>query len=62
MKKLLLNRWFLGTIGVLLLALVLWFLGPYFAFGEARPFLSVLGRVVAVLVLVIVWIVILQWQ
>jgi type VI secretion system protein ImpL len=62
MKKLLLNRWFLGTIGVLLLALVLWFLGPYFAFGESRPLLSVLGRVIAVLVLVLVWIGILQWQ
>jgi len=62
MKKLLLNRWFLGTVGVVLLALVLWFLGPYFAFGETRPLFSVLGRVIAVLVLGIVWIAILQWQ
>ena len=62
MKKLLLNRWFLGTLGVVLLALVLWFLGPYFAFGEARPLLSTLGRVVAVLVLALAWIAILQWQ
>ena len=41
MKKLLLNRWALGLCGVLLLALVIWFLGPFFAFGEARPLLSV---------------------
>jgi type VI secretion system protein ImpL len=62
MKKILLNRWFLGTVGIVLLALVLWFLGPYFAFGETRPFASLLGRVVAVLVLFVVWIAILQWQ
>ena len=62
MKKFLLNRWFLGTVGVLLLALVLWFLGPYFAFGQSRPLFSVLGRVIAVVSLVLVWIAILQWQ
>jgi type VI secretion system protein ImpL len=52
----------LGSVGILLLALILWFLGPYFAFGEARPFASVLGRVIAVLVLLAIWIGILQWQ
>ncbi len=62
MKKLLLNRWFLGTLGIALLALILWFLGPYFAFGETRPFASLLGRVIAILVLVVIWIAILQWQ
>ena len=62
MKKVLLNRWFLGTLGIVLLAVVLWFLGPYFAFGETRPFASVLGRVIAILVLVVIWIAILQWQ
>jgi type VI secretion system protein ImpL len=62
MKKLLLNRWFLGSVGIVLLALVLWFLGPYFAFGEARPLASVLGRVIAIAVLLAVWIAVLQWQ
>jgi len=62
MKKILLNRWFLGSLGIVLLALILWFLGPYFAFGEARPFASVLGRIIAVLVLFAIWIGILQWQ
>ena len=62
MKKLLLNRWFLGSVGIVLLALVLWFLGPYFAFAEARPLASVLGRVIAILVLFAVWIAVLQWQ
>jgi type VI secretion system protein ImpL len=62
MKKLLLNRWFLGSVGIVLLALVLWFLGPYVAFGEARPFASVLGRVIGVLVLFVIWVAVLQWQ
>jgi len=53
MKKLLLNRWTLSVIGILLLALVIWFLGPYFAFGEARPMYGVTGRVVAILLLLL---------
>ena len=62
MKKLLTSGWFLGAIGVLLLALVIWFLGPYFAFGEVRPFASIAGRLIGILVLLVVWIGILQWQ
>jgi len=62
MKKLLVNRWFLGTLGILLLAFVIWFLGPYFAFGEARPFAGLLGRLIAILVIVGVWVAVLQWQ
>lgn len=62
MKKIILNRWFLGTVGIVLLALVVWFLGPYFAFGETRPFETVLGRVIAILVLFVIWIAILQWR
>jgi type VI secretion system protein ImpL len=61
-KKLLASGWFLGAIAMLLLALVIWFLGPYFAFGEARPFASVAGRLIGIVVLLVVWIAILQWK
>jgi hypothetical protein len=44
MKKLILNRWTLSMLGLLLLLAVVWVLGPYFAFGEARPMLSMTGR------------------
>jgi len=46
------NKWFLAFIGLLLLALIVWFGGPYIAIADAKPFESVLGRLIAVLVLV----------
>jgi type VI secretion system protein ImpL len=55
MKKLLLNRWTAAIVGVLLLALVIWFLGPYFAFGELRPLESPVARVIAILLLLLAW-------
>ena len=54
------QKWFLALIGVVLLSLILWFLGPYVAFAEHRPFESIIGRLVGVLVLVICWAVWLQ--
>src|SRR5258708_12181069 len=54
------QKWFLALIGVVLLSLILWFLGPYVAFAEHRPFESMIGRLVGVLVLVICWAVWLQ--
>jgi len=62
MKKLLLNRWTLSIIGVVLLALLVWFLGPYFAFGEARPMYSVMGRVVAILLVLLIWAAAMLWR
>jgi len=47
-------------IGLLLLALLLWFAGPYFAFADHKPLESVVARLVAILVLVVVWAVVLQ--
>ena len=46
------NKWFLAFIGLLLLALIVWFGGPYIAIADAKPFESVLGRLIAILVLV----------
>jgi type VI secretion system protein ImpL len=54
------QKWFLALIGVVLLSLILWFLGPYVAFAEHRPFESIIGRLIGVLVLVICWAVWLQ--
>jgi type VI secretion system protein ImpL len=62
MKKLLLNRWTAAIVGVLLLALVIWFLGPYFAFGELRPLFSPFARVVALLLLLLAWLALMLWR
>jgi type VI secretion system protein ImpL len=62
MKKLLLNRWTFALLGLLLVLAVVWLLGPYFAFGDARPFESITGRVIATLVLLLVWAAAMLWR
>lgn len=51
-KNLLRNRAVLVALGLVLLALIIWLAGPYFAFGSVKPFESVVGRLVTILVLV----------
>lgn len=54
------SRTVLIFIGVVLLALLFWFAGPYFAFAEYKPLESVVARLVAIIVLVVVWAVVMQ--
>src|SRR6185503_1054644 len=61
-KKLLLNRWTFAVLGLVLLLAVIWLLGPYFAFGSARPMESVTGRVIATLILLLVWVAAMLWR
>jgi type VI secretion system protein ImpL len=46
------NRTFLIAVGLLLLALIIWFAGPYFAFGTVKPLETVVERLIAILVMV----------
>jgi type VI secretion system protein ImpL len=55
MLALLKNKWFLTFIGLLLLAALIWFGGPYIAIADAKPLEGVLGRLIAILVLVVVY-------
>lgn len=43
------NRWLLAAIGFLALALVVWLLGPFFAFGDYRFLESVSARLITIL-------------
>ncbi len=52
------SRTFLVLIGLLILALLIWFAGPYFAFAGKAPLESVLARIVAIVVAFAVWAVI----
>jgi type VI secretion system protein ImpL len=49
------RRALLVAIGLLLLALFIWFGGPYLAFADVRPLDSVIARLVAILILVMLW-------
>jgi type VI secretion system protein ImpL len=54
------QRWLLALIALLLLTLIIWFAGPYVAFADFKPFESVVGRLVGILVLVVIWAIWLQ--
>ena len=54
------SRTLLVLIGLLLVALLIWFAGPYFAFADYKPLESVVARLVAILVIVAIWAVVLQ--
>jgi type VI secretion system protein ImpL len=49
MGAILKSRAFLVILGLVLLALLLWFAGPYFAFADHKPLESVVARLVAIL-------------
>src|SRR6185312_16005559 len=55
MMALLKNRLFLAALGLVLLALILWFAGPYFAFADYKPLESVVARLVAIIILIAVY-------
>lgn len=49
------NKWFLALIGLLLVALILWFGGPYVAIADVKPLDGMVGRLIAILVLVVIY-------
>lgn len=54
------QEWVQGLIAVLLAGLLVWFAGPYVAFADYKPFESVTGRLVGLLVIVVLWALIVQ--
>jgi type VI secretion system protein ImpL len=55
MFSLLKNKWFLTLLGLLFLALTIWFGGPYIAIADAKPLEGVVGRLLAIIVLMVVY-------
>jgi type VI secretion system protein ImpL len=60
MKKLieiLKNRIVISIIGLLALAIIIWFVGPYIKFGEGNtaPLESVVARLVAIMIIIVLW-------
>jgi type VI secretion system protein ImpL len=54
------SRTFIVILGLLLLAAIIWFAGPYFAFAGYQPLASVVGRLVAILILAVCYAVYVQ--
>ncbi|TCJ20392.1 type VI secretion system membrane subunit TssM [Parasulfuritortus cantonensis] len=49
------NHWVLAGLGLLLLSLVIWFVGPAFAFYNHRPLGSATSRIVLILLVILIW-------
>jgi type VI secretion system protein ImpL len=56
------SRWFLTLLGIVLLCLLIWFAGPYFAFADLQPLASSTARLVAILIVVLIWALLWQWK
>lgn len=48
-------KWFVTLVGAIALSLVVWFIGPLIAIAEFRPFESDLGRMIAIMAILVVW-------
>lgn len=51
------NKIVISVIGLLALAIIIWFVGPYIKFGDgnAAPLASVVSRLIAIIIIVILW-------
>jgi type VI secretion system protein ImpL len=52
-----LKRWFLIVLGFLLIAVFVWYAGPYFAFADFRPLESPTARLIVIAIVVGLWVV-----
>ena len=50
------SRAFVLLIGLLLIAIFIWYAGPYFAFASYRPLESEFSRLIAISLVVVVWV------
>lgn len=62
MRALLKNRTVLIALGLVLLALLVWFAGPYFAFADRKPLEGAVARLVLILVMVIAYAAVVQFR
>ena len=58
----LLNRWVLAAVGLLLLGLVVWIVGPLVAIGTWRPLDSVAARLLALGAIALLVLLRMAWQ
>ncbi|MCG6860720.1 MAG: type VI secretion system membrane subunit TssM [Chromatiaceae bacterium] len=53
------NRWVISALGLIAIALVIWLLGPFVAIADYRLLESVIARVIATLIVLVIWLLIL---
>ncbi len=49
------HRWFIAGVALLVLALVIWFVGPLIGIADRRPLESALARILVIVIIVTTW-------
>ena len=49
------NRWFISVLGLTAISLLIYLAGPLLGFGDSRPLESATARLIAILVLIVLW-------
>jgi type VI secretion system protein ImpL len=52
------HRWFIAGVALLLLALVIWFVGPLLGIGDSRPLESATARILVIVLIIAAWVVV----
>jgi len=56
------QRWFISLLGIIALALLIWFVGPLFAFAKYEPLEPETNRLYLISALVLIWLTIQIWS
>jgi type VI secretion system protein ImpL len=49
------NRWFVAILGLIAISIIIWLIGPLFAFAGAEPLASVTARLTAIGLIILLW-------
>ena len=49
------RRWIFPVIGLLAIALLIWFGGPLLGIGDSKPLASIFSRILMTVIVILVW-------
>ena len=53
--QILTQKWFISSIGIIAIMILIWFGGPYLGLGDSHPLSSPFNRLLAILLVIVVW-------
>ncbi len=53
--QILTQKWFISSIGIIAIMFLIWFGGPYLGLGDSRPLSSPFNRLLAILLVMLLW-------
>ena len=53
--QILTQKWFISSIGIIAIMILIWFGGPYLGLGDSRPLSPPFNRLLAILLVMVLW-------